>query len=148
MRSDFIIALHVMGFLTAADGEPLSSEILAQSYGTSPVVVRRILSKLSEGGIVISKRGVGGGTILARDPSDVSLRQIYDAVERDSAILQRYPTNELRPSAVLGNFINDLLGEAEEELLVRLGGISVAEMDMKVRPEICRLLCGLKKSKS
>ncbi|MEO0453422.1 MAG: Rrf2 family transcriptional regulator [Verrucomicrobiota bacterium] len=140
MRSDFVLALHIMGFLTAAEGKPLSSKILAGTYGTSSVVVRRILAKLNEAGLVTSQRGVGGGTVLALAPQDISLRDVYGAVAERPEILPRYPTNERGPSAVLGTYINDLLGEAEEELLCRLGGINISEMDMRVRPSVCRIL--------
>lgn len=140
MRSDFVLALHIMGFLTAVEGKPLSSRILADTYGTSSVVVRRLLSKLSEAGLVTSQRGVGGGTVLARKAADINLRDVYAAVSERPEVLPRYPTNERGPSAVLGGYINDLLGEAEEELLGRLGGISVAEMDERVRPAVCRIL--------
>lgn len=129
-----------MGFLTAADGKPLSSGILAETYGTNSVVVRRILAKLNQAGLVTSQRGVGGGTVLALDPHDISLRAIYCAVTEQPEILPRYPTDESGPSAVLGTYINDLLGEAEEELLARLERISISEMDTRVRPSICRLL--------
>jgi Rrf2 family cysteine metabolism transcriptional repressor len=43
----------------------------------------RILNDLREGGLVESKRGVGGGYMLARQPEDISLRDIAEAVEPD-----------------------------------------------------------------
>ncbi|MEM6822274.1 MAG: Rrf2 family transcriptional regulator [Verrucomicrobiota bacterium] len=147
MRSDFVLALHVMGFLTAVEGKPLASKILADTYGTSSVVVRRILAKLCDAGLVTSQRGVGGGSILALDPQDISLRDVYNAVSERPEILRRYPTNEPGPSAVLGTYINDLLGEAEEELLGRLEGINIAEMDINVRADICRQLDDAEKNK-
>ncbi|MEM9283223.1 MAG: Rrf2 family transcriptional regulator [Verrucomicrobiota bacterium] len=142
MRSDFVLALHILGFLTAAEGRPLSSKILANTYGTSSVVVRRILAKLSDSGLVRSQRGVGGGTVLALDPQSISLRDVYVSVSERPGILPRYPTDEHGPSSVLGTYINELLGEAEEELLARLGSINISEMDQQVRPTICQLLKG------
>ena len=148
MKSDFVLALHIMGFLTAADGKPLSSTVLAETYGTNAVVVRRILAKLNNAGLVVSQRGVGGGSVLARKSKEVSLREVYDAVSQRPDILRRYPTNDNGPSAVLGAFINDLLNSAEEELLAKFGEISVSEMDEKVRPAICRLLNQISKDKN
>ncbi len=140
MRSDFVVALHVMGFLTAVDGKPLSSQILAETYGTNPVVIRRILGKLSEAGLVESQRGVGGGTVLALDPAEISLRRVYEAIAGDAGILPRYPSGESGPSEVLGAYVNGLLAAAEEDLLVRLMSISVLEMDQNVGSAICSLL--------
>jgi len=129
-----------MGFLTASEGKPLSSKILARTYGTNPVVIRRILAKLSEAGLVDSQRGVGGGTVLALDPVDISLRQVYEAIAGDNGILPRYPSDGEGPSLALGRYLNGLLASAEEELLARLMQISVCEMDQEMRAVICRML--------
>ena len=140
MRSDFVVALHVMGFLAAVKGKPLSSKILAKTYGTNPVVVRRILAQLNEAGLVDSQRGVGGGTVLAKEPADISLRHVYEAIVGDAGILPRYPSGYNIPSKALSRYLNGILAEAEEELLARLMQISVSEMDQNVRSAISRML--------
>ncbi|MEM8953915.1 MAG: Rrf2 family transcriptional regulator [Verrucomicrobiota bacterium] len=140
MRSDFIVGLHIMGFLTAANGRSLSSKVLAETYGTNPVVVRRILGKLSEAGLVKSQRGAGGGTILADEPARINLRDIYEAVTESGGVLPRYPMSEGGPSEVLGGYVNHLLEAAEDDLLTRLSEISISEMDRRVRPAICSIL--------
>lgn len=140
MRSDFTVALHIMGCLTAAEGAPLSSEILARTYGTNAVVIRRVLLKLSDAGIVQSQRGVGGGTVLAHSPSEVTLRDVFEAVEGKSEILPRYPEDDDNLSKVLGAYINDLMVSAEAELLARFDSLSIAEMDKAVRPSVRKLL--------
>jgi Rrf2 family protein len=140
MRSDFVVALHVMGFLTAVKGKPLSSQVLAKTYGTNPVVVRRILVQLNDAGLVNSQKGVGGGSLLARDPAGISLRQVYEAVAGDAGIMPRYPFGDKKASKALSTYLNRILAEAEEELLARLMQISILEMDDNVRPAICRML--------
>lgn len=129
-----------MGYLTAVEGRPLSSNILAKTYGTNPVVIRRVLAKLNEAGLVDSKRGLGGGSILGREPSTITLRNVYEAVFDDNSILPRYPVNEGGPSQVLGDYLNHLFSDAEEVLMQRLMNVSIAQMDNTVRPEICRIL--------
>ncbi|MEM9160382.1 MAG: Rrf2 family transcriptional regulator [Verrucomicrobiota bacterium] len=142
MRSDFAISLHIMGFLTASNGTPLSSQVLAETYGTNPVVIRRLLSKLNFANLVTTQRGVGGGSILARDPSAINLRDIYLAVTEKPGFLPRYPVREHGPSSVIGAYINTLLESVEEDALIRLSEINICEMDEKVRPAICKLLEG------
>lgn len=135
-----------MGFLTAMEGKPLSSEILATTYGTSPVVVRRLLAKLSEAGLIHSQRGVGGGSALAQEPESINLRDVYEAVVERSEIFPRYPVDKVGPSKVLGSYVNDMLCEAEEDLLARFEKVSIYEMDQQVRPAICKLLKKANKS--
>ncbi|MEM9478098.1 MAG: Rrf2 family transcriptional regulator [Verrucomicrobiota bacterium] len=140
MRSDFTVALHILGFLTAKDGEPLSSEILAETYGTHPVVVRRILLKLSEAGMVTSQRGAGGGTVLSRDPKEITLLDVFEAVEEDMQILPRYPEEEDDLSKVIGAYINGMMENAEADLLARFKNLNLLEMDKALRPAVHEML--------
>jgi Rrf2 family protein len=140
MKSDFAIALHVMGFLTARQGKPLSSEILARSYGTNPVVIRRVLSKLQAGALISSQRGLGGGSVLAQDPSQVTLRRVYEAVNGEPEFLPRYRGDGSEVADVMGRYIDGLSRKAEDALMAHLESISIAEMDAEVRPIICASL--------
>ncbi len=135
-----MVGLHILGFLTAKCGTHLSSEVLAGTYGTSPVVIRRVLSKLNRAGLVASQRGAGGGSVLAKDPSTITLREIYEAVTESSEILPRYPESEGGVADVLGAYVNDLCRAAEDALFAQLESVTIAEMDQKVRPEIVRKL--------
>ena len=140
MNSDLTIALHVVGFLTARDGEPLTSEVLAKTYGTSPVVVRRVLSKLVDAGLIESRRGSNGGSVLARPPSKINLRQVFEAVAANKEILRRHPGDNSGVSQVLANYINNIYDDAEEALMKKLEAVTVKQMDATVKPQICRLL--------
>ena len=46
-----------------------------------PMYLEQILLSLKSGGIVISKRGVGGGYSLVRSPEDISLGEVIRIVE-------------------------------------------------------------------
>lgn len=140
MNSDLAIGLHIVGFLTARGGEPLTSEVLAETYGTSPVVVRRVLSRLKQAGLVETKRGVGGGSVLAREPARINLRQVYEAVARNPELLRRHPGEATGVADVLADYINELCSEAEEALMRRLEAVTVTQMDAAVKPRICDLL--------
>lgn len=140
MKSDFAVALHIMGFLTARQGKPLSSDTLARSYGTNPVVIRRVLSKLQTADLISSQRGLGGGSVLAQDPAKVSLRQVYEAVNDEPEFLPRYRGDGSEVAEVMGGYIERLSRKAEDALLSHLAGISIAEMDAEIRPIICASL--------
>ena len=91
MNSRVTIALHIVGFLASRDGEPLTSERLARTYGTSPVVLRRVLAQLQHAGLVRTQRGKGGGAVLARDAEDISLKEVFEAVSQDLELIPRHP---------------------------------------------------------
>lgn len=132
-----------MGYLASQRGEPLTSETLADSYGTNPVVLRRVLSKLRRAGLVETRRGVGGGSVLARDPSTINLRQVYEAVTEASEILRRHPRDRPnRIASILADYVNELYADAEQALLGTLEAVTVASMDQNLRArffgeEIC-----------
>lgn len=140
MNSDLAIGLHIVGFLAALSGKPITSEILAETYGTSPVVVRRVLARLTRAGLVETRRGLGGGSVLAQNPAEVNLRQVYEAVTGTSQILRRHPGDESGVAKILANYINDLYSEAEEALMRRLESVTIEEMTASVKPSICKLL--------
>ncbi|NPC84472.1 Rrf2 family transcriptional regulator, partial [Pyxidicoccus fallax] len=89
------MAAHMLGMLACAEREAcdsLTSESMARSIQTNPVVVRRLLRDLARAGLVETKRGVGGGVSLARSAEDITLRDVYEAVEEDAELLGRYPS--------------------------------------------------------
>lgn len=77
------IAVHCLVFIHAGEGKAkVTSNLLAESTGSNPVVIRTILSALKKAGIITVSRGTGGATLRAA-PSEVTLYDIYCALEPD-----------------------------------------------------------------
>ncbi len=90
-NSRFAAAIHVLALL-ALDNRPLTSQDIADSVNTNAVVIRRILGRLRQAGLVRTRRGVGGGTRLARHPAEITLLDVYQVVEH-SDLLARHPSS-------------------------------------------------------
>src|SRR6266404_1890537 len=73
----FTVAAHIMAALGYYHGEEVSSAILASSVNADPTFVRKSLSKLSKAGLVVTKRGKSGDSVLARSPRQITLLDIY-----------------------------------------------------------------------
>ncbi|MEE0027719.1 MAG: Rrf2 family transcriptional regulator, partial [Atopobiaceae bacterium] len=73
-----------------------------------PVVVRNVLGQLKAAGIVRVEPGVGGAS-LAREPQDITLLNVFCAVE-DHDGLFRFHDNP-NPECPVGRNIHDVLGE-------------------------------------
>lgn len=133
-----------MGFLASRNGDALTSEVLAGTYGTSPVVLRRVLVKLKKAGLVQTKRGAGGGSVLAREATAITLREVYEAVTEDSSLMPGFSKGcSGKVAPILADYVNGLFAEAEEALLAKLGETTVAGMDAHVRGRIQSALgCG------
>ena len=63
------------------DGSPTSVRDIAERTGLPQPYLEQILLALKGAGIVTSKRGVGGGYVLARSPEEITLAQIVSAVD-------------------------------------------------------------------
>lgn len=75
------IAVHCLIFIHEAKGvAKVTSNLLAESTGSNPVVIRNILSALKKAGIISVPRGTGGAELRV-DPSQITLYQIYSALE-------------------------------------------------------------------
>ncbi len=59
----------------------VSKQEICDAEDITPAFLTKILQPLIHRGLVRSKRGVAGGFSLARDPSDLTLLDIMDAVE-------------------------------------------------------------------
>jgi len=73
-RALLSLALH-------ADGSPTSVRDIADRTALPQPYLEQILLALKGAGLVRSKRGVGGGYVLAHEPSDITLAQIVSAVD-------------------------------------------------------------------
>lgn len=77
------IAVHCLIFIHEASGKAkVTSNLLAQSTGSNPVIIRNILSALKKAGLIEIPRGTGGAKLCAA-PSKITLYQIYAAMEPD-----------------------------------------------------------------
>ena len=124
--SRFIVALHTLAVLAAhawkdREGDVLSSEQIAQSVNTNPVVIRRILSLLRKAGIVESRGGRHGGSRLARPAEAVTLRDVFDAVEEGPVFHFHYADPD--PCCPVGAGIHDIFCVINREAADALRGV-------------------------
>jgi Rrf2 family protein len=138
MRRDtrLSVALHVLLHLSELD-QPITSETFGPRLKTNPVVLRRILARLREAGILRSEKGHGGGWSLARKLTSVKLGDVYDAI--GVTTLFTVGLRQDRPTCLLERAVNravsGALAEAEELLLKHLRSISVADVLKNARGE-------------
>jgi Rrf2 family protein len=66
--------------------EDLNSENLAKNLETNPAFIRKIMAKLSKAGLIETRRGKSGGVSLARPAKEISLKDIYLAVNEQKSL--------------------------------------------------------------
>ena len=130
-NTQFSIAIHVMAVLGYGVKVDLtSSDIAAGSINACPSFVRRILSKLSKAGLVRTSRGKSGTCLLARPARDISLLDIYEAVDAPKVFeVHTYPTQELCPvSSGFKSMMERMLDKSQLSFESNLSRTSLADI--------------------
>lgn len=105
--SRYTVAIHILTLLAYCEPESLTSEFIAGSVNTNPVVIRRLLGSLREAQLVASQAGPGGGWHLLREPRKITLRDVYHAIEGSSLFPLHASTPN--PRCPVGKTIQSLL---------------------------------------
>ena len=133
ISSRFTIASHIL-VLLALEGEKekQTSTNIAGSVGVNPVIIRNILAQLKEAGLVQVARGVGGAR-LAKAPDQMTLLQVYQAVELFGEKGQLFSFHEQpNPNCQVGRNIHPLLDyrleSAQSALERELGRTTIADL--------------------
>lgn len=106
--SRFVVGVHVLTLLAHEEGRALTSDYIAGSVNTNPVVIRRVLRSLARAGLVRSSEGAGGGTTLARSAERISLVEVFQAVEHGG--LFGVPRKDPNPLCPVGRCVQSILG--------------------------------------
>lgn len=108
ISTKFTIAIHV---LAAVDffgkDRKVTSEFLAASIGSNPVIIRNIMSDLQNAGIIATKRGPGGIEIV-KPLDQITFYDVYEAVEKNKDHLFNFHDNP-NPACPVGRNIHDAL---------------------------------------
>lgn len=130
----FAVAVHILTALAVSDGKPLRSEDMAYSANTGAVVIRGLLSRLSDAGLTRSQLGAGGGALLAKPAGKIRLLDVYEAVE-DTELFSLHRTPPCESCAVGGNILDAIqptLLRARKALEDELAKASIADMAAEV----------------
>lgn len=124
------VGVHALTFLAYWEaGGVQSSAKIAESLESNPVLVRRVLGLLRDRGLVTALEGSGGGWQLARPAEEITLLDVYAAVEDDPTVLptHAHPPNQ---NCVIGRHMQPLLEDeffaAQQAMEARLAATSIA----------------------
>jgi Rrf2 family protein len=136
-NSRFAVAIHTLAFLAFAERahpEHISSEVIAGSVNTNPVVIRRLLGTLRHANLVMSQPGSGGGWRLTRRADEINLRDVYQAVKEGPLFAS--PPRSPDPHCMVGrnvqHAIDTFFADAETALEQSLAQATVADVVQRI----------------
>ena len=81
--------------LSLAHGdEPVLAREIAAFGGIPPKFLDQVMHDLRQAGLVIGRRGRGGGYLLAREPAQISFADVFEAIEGSWGGLARMPSED------------------------------------------------------
>ncbi|AVQ33667.1 Rrf2 family transcriptional regulator [Staphylococcus muscae] len=122
MDTKFTVALHILAMISESE-ETLSSQTLAESVGTNPSYIRKVIVLLKNAALIQSQQGRSGYQ-LSKSPEQMSLLEIYFATQEINKITlfeipqninQNCPVGQHMEGAIKPIFSN-IEQQLEEEL--------------------------------
>jgi Rrf2 family protein len=128
--SRFATAVHILTALAYEAPQQVTSDTLAWSVNTNPVVIRRLLRALAEAGLIESVSGKSGGSRLRRNPEDITLLDAYNAVEPEELFGRhaQQPNPKCRVGGKIVKLLEPRFDEATNALTVSLSQTTIADL--------------------
>lgn len=80
ISSRFTMAIHMFACIDTFKEMKMTSDFMAGSIGTNPVIIRKLLQQLKAAGLIDVSRGTGG-VVITRPLNDITFLDVYNAVE-------------------------------------------------------------------
>lgn len=133
-NSRMSVAVHVLAWIAfdrrGTDKEIATSERIATSVNTNPVVIRRTLGQLKAARLVNGSRGRPDGWQLARDAAHITLLDVYRAT--GEAEIFSLPAAPPDAQCYVGYGIQDVLAgvysDAQQALFKELERVTIADI--------------------
>jgi DNA-binding IscR family transcriptional regulator len=128
----FSVAIHILLAVEVfKDSHKVTSDFLAGSVNTNPVVIRKIMGLLREAGLIEIAAGTGG-IKLTREPERITLLDLYRAVEPVKGGRLFKIHEDPTPACPIGGNIAELLdpyfGEAQRAMEANLASSSLQDL--------------------
>lgn len=117
----------------SADSAPISAREIVARQGISKKYLEQILATLQSAGLVISVRGRDGGYQLARSPQDITVRDVYEAIEPGGGLVPctSQQTHEMSAECVLADVWQGMF----DAMMQVLEGNTLADLAERLCPD-------------
>ena len=138
MDTRFSSAIHTLIMIAGAE-TPMTSDQIAESVGTNASYIRKITGLLKKQGIIDSRQGIRGFTLLV-EPEKLSLLRIYQAIAETEQVhvfdLHQNPNDECIVGRHIQPVLTDVFRGIEEKAEQELNNTSLADCLQKMKTEI------------
>ncbi|WP_099205048.1 Rrf2 family transcriptional regulator [Scatolibacter rhodanostii] len=125
----YAVSIHILSLIALKEEESITSEYIAGSVNTNPALVRRLMSALKKAGLIEAQTKIGV-TGLAKSPEEISLLQIFKAVEKEQKLFGIHQnTNHKCPvGAKIGNVLEHINSQVQTEFEKELNALRLSDI--------------------
>ena len=131
ISSRFTMAIHMFPCIDTFTDQKMTSDFMAASIGTNPVIVRKLLQQLKAAGLIEVSRGTGGVTIT-RPLDQITFLDIYKAVEcapqEQLFHFHENPNSNCPVGRNIHQVLDDRLAEVQKAMEEKLSGMTLADV--------------------
>lgn len=137
--SRMTVAIHILLYLAEYEKEEkVTSEVLADTTGVNAVNIRKTLQLLKKAGFIEIRRGAGGAC-LKKDPGDITVRDIFEAVEdstEDLFHMHEHPNTNCPVGKSIKGVLDRHLDAWKQLLLQQMQGVTLKELFLEMQDEM------------
>lgn len=138
MDTRFSSAIHTLIMIAGAE-TPMTSDQIAESVGTNASYIRKITGLLKKQGIIDSRQGISGFTLLV-EPEELSLLRIFQAIAETEQVhvfdLHQNPNDECIVGRHIQPVLTDVFRGIEEKVEQELSNTTLGDCMQKMKMEI------------
>ena len=138
MDTRFSSAIHTLIMIAGAD-KPMTSDLIAESVGTNASYIRKVTGLLKKQGIIGSRQGVGGFTLLV-PPENLTLYSVYQAISESEQVhvfdLHQNPNDACIVGRHIRPVLTDVFRGIEEKAELELKHTTLLDCMQKMKNEI------------
>ena len=129
-NSRFAVSVHVLAYLAFKQGQAVSSAEIASSVNTNPVTIRRLLILLQRAHLVAAHKGAQGGFFLTSSAENITLREVYRAVEpaADFGMATFDPNKRCPVGNKIAAVLEKAFSKAQAQMEAELAAVSIADI--------------------
>jgi Rrf2 family transcriptional regulator, nitric oxide-sensitive transcriptional repressor len=132
-------AFRILIYLAARDA-PSSLNDISEAYSISRNHLIKAVNVLEKNDFINTKRGVGGGISLAREPSEIGLADVVKCTEPGFAIVECFDRENNKCTITSVCKLKHILGDALDAFLAELSGHTLADVTGN-SGELQKILC-------
>lgn len=137
ISSRFTMAVHMFICIDTFEREhKVTSDFMAGSIGTNPVIIRKLLGQLKAAGLIDVQRGARGVTLL-KPFKEISFLDIYKAVEctpgNELFHFHENPNQNCPIGANIHKVLDDKLLQVQKAMEKELASITLEEVKEEVQ---------------